>query len=493
MDVITVKELQALGMSCTALDKLNECLPGRRRTPLLIINNNCWVIGGIERMVGRLMNYFQDQYKIILLTPPPAKTHFPLPSEIVHVCIDSTISSERTQRIVDFVKLMSAELYWGNDNLAADALGVYPLLNGTGTKTIMLNHYNWLYPYKWEAFCSKALKKRNDILDAPDIIINLNECSAHMGRLSCRRKIGVIPNPNPYSAVEYIPESDRERLVLAVGRFDDWNKRIDRTLTVFNHLAQLDPSVKFLVVGNLNLNMTMFPTGPTLNETIQKLGLSLNRIEFVPETNHVEQYYKRAKVIVFNSDSEAFSLCMTEAEQFGIPSVASFFPGIEDIITDGENGYLFAPQETAQMALKIKELLDDPQLWRKISHRALQLSKRFSEERIMQKWDTLFHALLTCSTRPELEARLEAVGIIHTNQMSERALYASIADYEDSLQMIITRLCRCDDCIDNLAFEQLLLKERIEYLGNQLQLEKEKTAQYTEKPPKKFRFFKAKS
>ena len=111
MDVITVKELQALGMSCTALDKLNECLPGRRRTPLLIINNNCWVIGGIERMVGRLMNYFQDQYKIILLTPPPAKTHFPLPSEIVHVCIDSTISSERTQRIVDFVKLMSAELY----------------------------------------------------------------------------------------------------------------------------------------------------------------------------------------------------------------------------------------------------------------------------------------------------------------------------------------------------------------------------------------------
>lgn len=142
------------------------------------------------------------------------------------------------------------------------------------------------------------------------------------------------------------------------------------------------------------------------------------------------------------------------------------------------------------MAYKIKELLDDLHLWHQISHRALQLSKRFSEERIMQKWNTLSHALLTCNSRPALESRLEAVGIIHANQMSERALNASIADYEESLRQIIECLCRCDNCIDNRALEQLLLKERIEYLEKQLQLEKEKPSQCTKKPPKKFNFSK---
>lgn len=160
----------------------------------------------------------------------------------------------------------------------------------------------------------------------------LNEC------LPGRRKMPLLILNSNYWVLGGI-----ERMVLAVGRFDGWIKRIDRTLVVFSHLAQLDPTVKFLIVGNLNLNMTMAPTGPTLNETIQKLGLPLNRIEFVPETNHIEQYFKRTKVMVFTSESESFGLCMAEARQFGIPSVASFFPGIEDIITEGENGYLFNP------------------------------------------------------------------------------------------------------------------------------------------------------
>lgn len=422
------------------------------------------------------MEYFKTQYRIILLSYKPAKKHFPLPEEIVHIYIDKTSPSNHTQRIATFVQKTKAEFYIGNDNLEADALAVYPLLKDSSTKTIMLNHNAWLFPYKWEASPSKALKKRNEILDDPDVILYLNESSALLCEKLCHRKIGVMPNPNSFNQVNYTPERSREKLVLALGRFNDWVKRIDRTLEIFSALAKIDSEVKFCVVGPFDLSIQMEPQGPTLKEILQNLELPFDRIEFVPETQDVSKYLHKAKVMVFTSISEAFSMTMTEAGVYGIPIVAHYFPEIEDIVIDGENGYIFNHTETDTMALKIKKLLNDKNLWNNISHRSLELSQRFSEERVMNKWQQLFNALLTSHSRSDLEKLLEEAGIIHTNQMSEFSMQSVIAEYEESLSQIINRLCRCDDCIDLLAAQQIKLNERIQELEHQLTIEQNKVS-----------------
>lgn len=72
---------------------------------------------------------------------------------------------------------------------------------------------------KWEASPSKALRKRNEILDDPDVILYLNESSALLCEKLCHRKIGVMPSPNSFNQANYIPERGREKLVLALGRF----------------------------------------------------------------------------------------------------------------------------------------------------------------------------------------------------------------------------------------------------------------------------------
>ena len=46
-------------------------------------------------------------------------------------------------------------------------------------------------------------------------------------------------------------------------------------------------------------------------------------------------------MFLFSSDAEGFGMVLNEAGCFGVPVVAKYYLGIEDIITDGENGYLF--------------------------------------------------------------------------------------------------------------------------------------------------------
>lgn len=109
-------------------------------------------------------------------------------------------------------------------------------------------------------------------------------------------------------------------------------------------MAKIDYEVKLYVVGPFDLSIQMEPQGPTLKEILQNLELPFDRIEFIPETQDVSKYLHKAKVLVFTSISEAFSMTMTEAGVYGIPIVAHYFPGIEDIID------LFAAQQ-----IKLKE------------------------------------------------------------------------------------------------------------------------------------------
>jgi glycosyltransferase involved in cell wall biosynthesis len=58
--------------------------------------------------------------------------------------------------------------------------------------------------------------------------------------------------------------------------------------------------------------------------------------------------------------AEASTRVIPEAYSAGVPVLASDLPGIREVLTDGETGFLFPPGDAAALAGRIRELMGAP-------------------------------------------------------------------------------------------------------------------------------------
>ena len=93
-----------------------------------------------------------------------------------------------------------------------------------------------------------------------------------------------------------------------------------------------------------------------------------------PEINHpnchvvgripleeVSNYYKNAQIFCLPTRVEPFGLVFLEAFSHRLPVVAIEIGALTDIVSNGENGYLVAPDDIQQLGGRLVELLINPQ------------------------------------------------------------------------------------------------------------------------------------
>jgi glycosyltransferase involved in cell wall biosynthesis len=99
-----------------------------------------------------------------------------------------------------------------------------------------------------------------------------------------------------------------------------------------------------------------------------------------------------AACLVVPSRYEGFGLPLLEAMQAGVPLVASNIPVIDEIVTDGRDGLLVAPENPEALGYGIGRLLDDPALRVRLAAAGrATLAERFDE-------DDLLARVLACYT-----------------------------------------------------------------------------------------------
>ena len=93
--------------------------------------------------------------------------------------------------------------------------------------------------------------------------------------------------------------------------------------------------------------------------------------------------------------TEATSLALLEGMSIGIPAVVSDFGGNPGVIKNGENGFIVPKQNSRELYLKLKELLTDEKLYKKLSGGAEEIfGKTFTARAMTEQTENLYKELV---------------------------------------------------------------------------------------------------
>ncbi|MBV8742337.1 MAG: glycosyltransferase family 4 protein [Sinobacteraceae bacterium] len=87
------------------------------------------------------------------------------------------------------------------------------------------------------------------------------------------------------------------------------------------------------------------------------------------------QHYQQASIFCLPTKREPFGIAFVEALQHRLPVVATRVGAVPDMVSDGVNGFLVAPGETAPLAESLNRLLADPQLCRTMGERSYEQAR----------------------------------------------------------------------------------------------------------------------
>jgi glycosyltransferase involved in cell wall biosynthesis len=185
--------------------------------------------------------------------------------------------------------------------------------------------------------------------------------------------------------------TDQDKIVLFVGAIDHahYFKGIDGLLQAIRHID--DASVKLLLVGDGDLR-------ETYQQQAQELGIA-QRVLFCGRVSAEElpQHYVLGDILVLPSTTmgEAFGMVLIEAMACGKPVIASNLPGVRSVVHDGEDGLLVEPGNVADLAAKIRQLLDDPQRRQEMGKRGrAKVERKYAWDAIGAKLEQTYYEVL---------------------------------------------------------------------------------------------------
>jgi glycosyltransferase involved in cell wall biosynthesis len=114
---------------------------------------------------------------------------------------------------------------------------------------------------------------------------------------------------------------------------------------------------------------------------------SIDNLTVYPAQNNLHPFYQRAMLLLQLSHPEScvetFGLTILEAMAYGVPAIVPNVGGPVELIENGINGYTINPHDLDLITLKIKDFMEDRQLYEHFSAEALRKSHIFSESQMI--------------------------------------------------------------------------------------------------------------
>jgi len=387
-------------------ETLSDCLKLPQDKPTVLFYNNVWFKGGVERVLSIITKHLIKNYHIIILTLEN-KNGFELHRDVIQL----TIGNDRNylKRLVEIVTLIHPDIFVGNPNIFFEFLDIYRILEERQIRTIACNHAYYFLPL-WSPWLYPLFGARELAYEHAGAVTWLTNFSSQVYALS-HNNSALMPNPSTYDLMPETTEGiiRNDKIILCVGRFHDTIKRLDRALKVFSEVVKVHPDAELHLVGGYDLDISTNPKSSlTIRAQIEDLNIDQSKIKFWGEQENLQQFYKKASVLILTSDMEGFGMVLIEAGVHGIPTVIFEVPGLEDIVAEGMNGYIVPQDDISAMSEKVSLILSDNDLQMRLGLNARDLVKRFDQAMIAERWDKLFNLLLKKTERKEVNELLRA-------------------------------------------------------------------------------------
>ena len=190
------------------------------------------------------------------------------------------------------------------------------------------------------------------------------------------KKTEVIVIPNSVREVQLFPDIKREKVILAVGRLNDYLKGFDLLIESFAKLKNQDWELH--IAGGDE-------EGEALKEQAERLGV-INRIKFLGKVREIDKFYAYAGMFVIPSRSEGFPNALAEAMATGCCCIAfDFVAGPNEMITNGVDGVLVPSGDTQKLAEAIDDLIVKDDFRDVLAQKAIKTSQHFKKSTIISK------------------------------------------------------------------------------------------------------------
>ena len=141
----------------------------------------------------------------------------------------------------------------------------------------------------------------------------------------------------------------------------------------------------------LDWQLVIFGEGPerkNLESLVSSLKLQ-DRVSLPGRTEHVIEELRKSKIFCLSSDYEGMSNSMIEAICMGLPVISTRVSGTEELIMDGENGYVVEKGDTERLFLKIRELIMNKEKRILLGEKSIPLAYKFRLDVIVGEWENL--------------------------------------------------------------------------------------------------------
>lgn len=238
----------------------------------------------------------------------------------------------------------------------------------------------------------RFIKWKRDIYDNSDKVVVLSKYYidnfVDLLKLRSTSKVSAIGNPLRFDFF-YDKEklSEKHNEVLIVSRLSESDKYLSRIFDVW----------KIIEEDSYIDNWKLIIVGGGSDESFYRakvMKLKLKNVQFEGVKNPID-YYKRAKIFFMSSAHEGFPMTLLEAQQMGIPVIAfNNFESLQELVLDNYNGYVVGPKDVNGFAQRTKELMLNDNLRITFAKNAIDHSKNYTLDKILDKWENLFNELI---------------------------------------------------------------------------------------------------
>lgn len=202
---------------------------------------------------------------------------------------------------------------------------------------------------------------------------------------------------NYYSTQDMVKSDMGDQYILFVG-FPFSIKGVDILIKAFNIISPEYPEVKLKILGHCEDRSFYEELAGNNRNIIFKKAVPFNKI--ISE-------FEKCTFFVLPSRTEGLPRVIVEAMASGKAVIASRIGGIPEVVEENKTGLLFESENYSELADKMRQFLDDPEMMQRMGEAGYQRAKNhFSPEKYVE----LYHEFLESLDGGSAEGRVNNMG-----------------------------------------------------------------------------------